>query len=98
MGVHVNLELTGRLAEHLLDETGEGGTYSDVEAYIRDLIERDIEAVEAHQFRTVKEHLQAASATPEEDYVSISAEEFLQEMRSRHACSGTRLARLREAI
>ena len=82
MGLQVKLDLNGDMAAHVLEETGEGGAYSDAVAYLRDLILRDMAAVDAHQFRTVKEHLQEAFSTPESAYVEIDCETFLREMKS----------------
>ena len=36
-----------------------------------------------HQFRTVEEHLQAAFAAPESDYVKMDADAFLAEVKSK---------------
>lgn len=82
MGVQVSFELEGELGEYVEAVTGEGGDYADMVDYLRDLIRRDLQAMEAHQFRTVKEHLQEAFAAPESDYIEMAAEDFLREMNS----------------
>ena len=82
MGVHVDFEMDGEMGAHVATVTGEGGDYVDPAEYLQDLIRRDMEAVNAHRFRTVKEHLQHACATPESEYVEVDINEFLQRMRS----------------
>lgn len=85
MGIAVTIDLAGPLEEHVLAETGGEGGYADAVDYIRDLIRRDMAAVDAHQFRTVKEHLQVAFATPDSDYVQMNADDFIQRLKSRRA-------------
>ena len=82
MGVHVDFRLEGELGQHVAAVTGEGGDYIDPVDYLRDLVRRDMEAVDTHQFRTVKEHLQEAFAASESEYIQMDVDEFLRRMKS----------------
>ena len=85
MGIAVTIDLSGPVEQHVLAEVGGERGYADVAAYIQGLIRRDMEAVAAHQFRTVEEHLQVAFAAPESEYVKIDADQFLRQLRSADA-------------
>ena len=82
MGVHVSIDLTGAIAAHVLEETGEGGSYADPADYIRDLIRKDMAAVEQYEVRTLKEHLQEAFAAPESDSIEMDADAFFRWVKS----------------
>lgn len=79
MGVEIRIDLTGAMAEHVLGETGEQGTYADPVEYVRDLIRRDM-TWPAERDEVLRAKLEAAFAEPESDMVEMDAATFLEEM------------------
>ena len=81
MGVEIRLDLTGAMAEHVLGETGEHGTYADPVEYVRDLIRRDMGWL-SNRDEALRARLQAAFAEPESAMVELDAATFIEEMRA----------------
>lgn len=79
----LNVRVGGLLGEHVADNVGEHGLYENVSEYIRDLIRRDLERVEDERFTALKAELQRAAATPNSDYVTVSAQDVIQRNRTR---------------
>ncbi len=73
----MTVRISGALSEFVARNVSETGSYENVSEYVRDLIRRDKERVEAEAFETLKAELQMAFAAPEDSYVSITAEQFL---------------------
>lgn len=80
----LNVRVTGELSEFVADNVGEFGLYENVSEYVRDLIRRDRERVEAEKFVKLKAELQRAFATPESEYVYVDPEEWLVQARERN--------------
>ncbi len=85
MGKHMtlNVRITGELSDFVADKVGENGRYENVSEYVRDLIRRDCERIEAEKFAKLKAELQRAFATPESEYVRVNAEEVIARNRKR---------------
>ncbi|WP_191229137.1 ribbon-helix-helix domain-containing protein [Aurantiacibacter xanthus] len=70
----LNVRVSGTLGEFVADNIGDGGAYENVSEYVRDLIRRDKERVEAEGFERLKAELTAAFAAPESAYEALDAE------------------------
>jgi antitoxin ParD1/3/4 len=70
MATTLNVRITGPLEDF-------------VSEYVRDLIRRDRERVEAERFATLKAELQRAFAAPESDYKPFDPDAFLERARDR---------------
>lgn len=83
--MNLNVRVSGPLSDFVARNVGEDGLYENVSEYVRDLIRRDKERVEREMFETLKAELQRAFATPDEDYVEVTADEVIQRNRARRA-------------
>ncbi|MBO9712717.1 addiction module antitoxin [Sphingomonas sp.] len=79
----LNVRVSGALSEFIQRNVGEEGLYENVSEYVRDLIRRDKERVEREAFNTLKAELQRGFATPDEEYVYISAEDVIARAKKR---------------
>lgn len=70
----LNVRVSGTLGEFVANNIGDGGAYENVSEYVRDLIRRDKERVEAEGFERLKAELTAAFAAPESAYEALDAE------------------------
>lgn len=73
----LNVRVTGPLREFVTANVSADGAYENVSEYIRDLIRRDKERVEAESFARLKAELTAAFNAPEESYRSLGADEVI---------------------
>jgi antitoxin ParD1/3/4 len=83
--MNLNVRVSGPLSDFVARNVGEDGLYENVSEYVRDLIRRDKERVEREMFETLKAELQRAFATPDEDYVEVTADEVITRNRLRRA-------------
>ena len=72
----MTVRISGELSEFVAANVGDDGSYESVSEYVRALIRRDKERAEAEAFNHLKAELELAFATPEEDYVPMTAELF----------------------
>ena len=72
-----NVRVSGALGEFVARNVGDDGAYENVSEYVRDLIRRDRERVEAKGFERLKAELTAAFAAPESAYQSLDAETII---------------------
>lgn len=79
----ITVRVSGVLSDFVEANVGEYGNYENVSEYIRDLIRRDKERVEAETFDTLKAELQMAFSAPDSAFVSVSLEEVLERNRRR---------------
>ncbi len=79
----MNVRISGSLAEFVASNVGEHGLYEHASEYVRDLIRRDLERVEAERFATLKAELQRSFATPDSEYVYVTAEEVITRNKQR---------------
>lgn len=70
----LNVRVSGTLGEFVANNIGDGGAYENVSEYVRDLIRRDKERLEAEGFERLKAELTAAFAAPESSYKVLDAE------------------------
>ncbi|WP_448661693.1 type II toxin-antitoxin system ParD family antitoxin [Sphingomonas sp. CJ20] len=82
--MNLNVRVSGPLSDFVARNVGEDGLYENVSEYVRDLIRRDKERVERAMFDTLKAELQRAFATPEDEYVEVDRDAFLEELRQQH--------------
>ncbi|MEC5317577.1 hypothetical protein VSX61_01275 [Brenneria populi subsp. brevivirga] len=73
----MTVRLKGPLSDFVAANVGENGAYDNVSEYIRDLIRRDKERVEAEAFARLKAELANAFAAPESSYVSLTAADII---------------------
>lgn len=73
----LNVRVSGALGEFVARNVGNDGAYENVSEYVRDLIRRDRERVEAKGFERLKAELTAAFAAPESAYQSLDAETII---------------------
>lgn len=77
----MTVRISGELSEFVAANVGEHGLYENVSEYVRDLIRRDKQRLEAEAFEKLKAELQMAFSAPEEEYVTMTAEQFLERHR-----------------
>lgn len=70
----LNVRVSGALGEFVANNISDDGAYENVSEYVRDLIRRDKERVEAERFERLKAELTAAFAAPESAYEVLDAE------------------------
>lgn len=79
----LNVRVTGPLGEFVASNVGEDGLYENVSEYVRDVIRRDKERMEREAFEALKSELQRGFATPDEEYVVVTAEDVIARGRQR---------------
>lgn len=70
----LNVRIGGALSDFVASNVGDQGSYENVSEYVRDLIRRDKERVEAEHFGRLKAELQRAFAAPETSYAVLDAD------------------------
>ena len=73
----MTVRIGGALSDYVSANVGDEGSYENVSEYIRDLIRRDKERVEAEAFKRLKAELTRAFAAPEETYNPLTAAEVI---------------------
>ncbi len=73
----MTVRIGGALSDFVAANVGDEGSYENVSEYIRDLIRRDKERVEAKTFERLKAELTQAFAAPEETYRPLTAAEVI---------------------
>lgn len=79
----LNVRVGGRLGDFVTANVGDDGAYENISEYVRDLIRRDMERVEAEAFDRLKGELQRAFAAPDESYQVLDADTVINRGRSR---------------
>jgi len=70
----LNVRVSGALGEFVAANVGDIGTYENVSEYVRDLIRRDKERVDAERLVLLRAELTAAFAAPESAYQTLDAD------------------------
>ncbi len=70
----LNVRVSGTLGEFVAANVGDDGAYENVSEYVRDLIRRDKERVDAEAYTRLKTELMAAFAAPDTAYETMDAE------------------------
>ncbi len=70
----LNVRVSGALSDFVAGNVGESGNYDNVSEYVRDLIRRDKERVEAERFSLLKAELTNAFAADEAAYQPLDAD------------------------
>ena len=70
----LNVRVGGALGAFVAANVGGDGAYENVSEYVRDLIRRDKERVEAEGFERLRAELAAAFAVPEASFAAMDAE------------------------
>ena len=73
----LNVRVSGALGEFVAANVGDGGGYENVSEYVRDLIRRDKERVEAGQFGRLKAELTRAFAADEASFTALDADSVI---------------------
>lgn len=73
----LNVRIGGALSDFVSANVGEDGSYENVSEYIRDLIRRDKDRVEAGQFERLKAELASAFAADEASFAELDAESVI---------------------
>lgn len=73
----MTVRIGGALSDFVAANVGDEGSYENISEYIRDLIRRDKERVEAKAFERLKAELTQAFAAPEETYRPLTAAEVI---------------------
>ena len=73
----MTVRIGGALSDFVSANVGDEGSYENVSEYIRDLIRRDKERVEAEAFNRLKAELTHAFAAPEKTYKPLTAAEVI---------------------
>lgn len=83
MSMTLNVRVTGPLEDFISENIGDKGTFENASEYVRDLIRRDMERVEAERFQTLKAELQRAFSAPDSSYRPFDPDAFLKRARQR---------------
>lgn len=78
----MTVRIGGALSDFVSANVGDQGSYENVSEYIRDLIRRDKERVEAEAFERLKAELTHAFAAHEETYKPLTAAEVIARNRA----------------
>ena len=78
----MTVRVGGALSDFVAANVGEEGSYENVTEYIRDLIRRDKERMEAEAFSRLKAELTHAFAAPEDSYQPLTAAEVITRNRT----------------
>lgn len=78
----ITVRVGGALSDFVSANVGDEGSYENVSEYIRDLIRRDKERVEAEAFERLKAELAYAFAAPEETYKPLTAADVIARNRA----------------
>ena len=78
----MTVRVGGALGDFVAANVGEDGAYENVSEYIRDLIRRDKERVEAEAFARLKAELAQAFAAPDDSFHPLTAAEVIARNRS----------------
>ncbi|WP_294134419.1 addiction module antitoxin [Sphingobium sp.] len=70
----LNVRVSGALSDFVAANVSDAGAYDNVSEYVRDLIRRDKERVEADHFARLKAELTRAFAAPDSSYQTLDAE------------------------
>ena len=73
----LTVRLSGALSDFVSENVGQNGSYENVSEYIRDLIRRDKQRVEAEAFERLKAELTHAFAASESSYHPLTAEQVI---------------------
>jgi antitoxin ParD1/3/4 len=73
----MTVRIGGALSDFVSANVGDQGSYENVSEYIRDLIRRDKERIEAEAFERLKAELTQAFAAPEDSYKALTATEVI---------------------
>lgn len=84
----LNVRLSDSLSDFVARTVGEDGAYATVDDYVRDLISRDKDRAEREAFEALRSELQRAFATPDDQYVKVDVEGFLDRARARWRAKG----------
>jgi Arc/MetJ-type ribon-helix-helix transcriptional regulator len=74
----LNVRVSGTLGEFVAANVGDGGAYENVSEYVRDLIRRDKQRLEAEGFERLKAELAVAFGAPEDAYQPLDAETIIR--------------------
>jgi len=74
----LTVRISGALSDFVAANVGEDGSYENVSEYIRDLIRRDKERVQALAFDRLKAELGLAFAAPEDTYQQLSVTDVIK--------------------
>lgn len=78
----MTVRVSGALSDFVAANTGDDGAYENVSEYVRHLIRRDKERVEAEALDRLKAELTHAFSAPEESYHALTADEVIARNRS----------------
>jgi len=81
----LNVRLSGSLSDHVAANVGDNGAYENVSEYVRDLIRRDQQRVEAEAFERLKAELHRAFAADDSTYAPLDAEAVIRRNHRRPA-------------
>jgi antitoxin ParD1/3/4 len=74
----LNVRVSGALGEFVAANIGDDGAYENVSEYVRDLIRRDKERVEAEAFDRLKAELTRAFAAHDSAYRTLDADAVIK--------------------
>ena len=73
--LNLNVRVSGHLSDFVNMQIGSQGRYDNLSEYVRDLIRKDQERTEREAFSRKKAELQLAFAEPDENYVTLTAQD-----------------------
>jgi len=74
----LNVRVNGALGEFVAANVGDEGAFENVSEYVRDLIRRDKQRVEAESFARLQAELAVAFTAPETAYAALDADTIIR--------------------
>ncbi len=78
----IHVRVTGKLQDHIRQQTGENGLYENASEYIRALIRKDIQSND-EAWDWLKRHLEPGLRAAENEFVEVSAEDVIRRNKTR---------------
>jgi len=78
----IHVRVTGRLQDHIRQQTGENGLYDNASEYIRSLIRQDIQNGN-DAWDWLKQHLEPGLRADESEFRKVSAQDVIRRNKTR---------------
>lgn len=78
----IHVRVTGKLQDHIRQQTGENGLYDNASEYIRALIRRDIQNND-EAWDWLKRHIEPGLRADESEFVGVTAEDVIRRNKQR---------------
>jgi len=80
----VNVRLPNKLDAFLKQVTGPDGMYESASEYVRDLIRRDYDRLEEHNWKWLRQELEPGMSADETAFNEVNADDVIKRNRKNH--------------